>query len=45
VLLAEELNVGTYRFGWRAKNLTGGIYYYSLTTNNFRQTKKLMLLK
>ena len=45
VLLAEELNAGTYRFDWNAKNLTSGIYYYSLTADNFRHTRKLILLK
>jgi N-acetylneuraminic acid mutarotase len=45
VLLNEELNAGTYEYKWNAKNLTNGIYYYSLTSENFRQTKKLILLK
>ena len=45
LLLAEELNAGTYRYNWNAGNLTSGIYYYSLSADNFRQTKKLILLK
>jgi hypothetical protein len=45
VLLLEELNAGTYRVDWNGNNLTSGTYYYSLTTDNFRQTKKLILLK
>lgn len=45
VLLNEELNAGTYEYKWTADNLTSGIYFYSLTSENFRQTKKLILLK
>jgi len=45
VLLSEELRGGTYEYNWNASNLKSGIYYYSLTSNNFRQTKKLILLK
>jgi hypothetical protein len=45
ILLSEELTVGTYKYNWNAFNLASGIYYYSLTANNFRQTKKLILLK
>lgn len=45
VLLAEELNAGKYKYDWNGNNLTSGAYYYSLTTDNFRQTRKLILLK
>jgi hypothetical protein len=45
VLLSEELTAGTYRYEWNAENLTSGIYFYSLTADNFRQTRKLILLK
>jgi hypothetical protein len=45
VLLSEELTTGTYKYNWNASDLTSGIYYYSLTADNFRQTKKLILLK
>jgi hypothetical protein len=45
VLIAEELNAGKYKLNWNAENLTSGTYFYSLTADNFRQTKKLILLK
>jgi N-acetylneuraminic acid mutarotase len=45
ILLSEELSSGTYKYNWNASNLQSGIYYYSLTADNFRQTKKLILLK
>ena len=44
-LVSEELNVGNYKYEWNAENQSSGIYYYSLTTNNFSKTKKLVLLK
>jgi hypothetical protein len=45
VLLSEELTAGTYKYDWDAGHLTSGIYYYSLSTESFNQTKKLLLLK
>lgn len=44
-LFNEELRTGSYKYEWNAENLSSGIYYYSLTTNNFSKTKKLVLLK
>jgi hypothetical protein len=44
-LVNEELRTGSYKYEWNAENLSSGIYYYSLTTNNFSKTKKLVLLK
>jgi N-acetylneuraminic acid mutarotase len=45
VLLAEELNAGTYKYNWIAKNLTSGIYFYKLQTTGFSESKKMILLK
>ena len=45
VLLNEEINAGTYEYKWNAEHLTSGIYYYSIVSEKFRQTKKLILLK
>jgi hypothetical protein len=44
-LVSEELNAGNYKYEWNAENLSSGIYCYTLTANNFSQTKKLVLLK
>jgi hypothetical protein len=44
-LVSEELNAGSYKFDWKAENLSSGIYYYTLTASSFTQTRKLVLLK
>ena len=44
-LLSEILNAGTYKYDWNASVLPSGIYFYSLTAENFKQTKKLVLMK
>ena len=41
----EYLNAGTHTFEFDASNLSSGIYFYSIKTNNFIQTKKMALLK
>lgn len=45
VLVNEELNTGTYNFDFNALRLSSGIYFYRLVTNNFAETKKMMLVK
>ena len=44
-LVSAELNTGTYKYEWDAGSLSSGIYFYRLKTENFIQTKKLMLMK
>lgn len=48
-LVEEELTAGSYKYEWNAESATGGltsgIYFYKLSTNNFEQAKKLVLLK
>ncbi len=44
-LVSENLNAGTYKYDWNASDLPSGIYFYSLTADNFKQTKKLILMK
>jgi photosystem II stability/assembly factor-like uncharacterized protein len=41
----ENLKPGTYEATFRGDNLTSGIYFYRLTTNDFAETKKMMLIK
>ncbi|MCP5062368.1 MAG: T9SS type A sorting domain-containing protein [Ignavibacteriae bacterium] len=36
---------GKYSITFDASNLTSGIYFYSLTTGSFKETKKLILIK
>ncbi|MCB0723627.1 MAG: T9SS type A sorting domain-containing protein [Ignavibacteriae bacterium] len=44
-LFNGELSAGTYRYSWGAGNFASGIYFYRLETDEFVQTKKLVLLK
>ena len=48
-LVNEQMSAGTYKFNFNASKLTSGVYFYTITANggnsNFRQTKKMILLK
>jgi hypothetical protein len=41
----KYLKAGSYEFKWDAKEHSSGIYFYRITTNNFTETKKMLLLK
>jgi flagellar hook assembly protein FlgD len=45
VLLDKELTTGTYEVEWDASGLPSGVYFYQLKTNEFVETKKMILLK
>jgi len=45
VLVNNEKPAGSYEIEFNATNLSAGVYYYTLSANNFVQTKKMMLLK
>lgn len=44
-LVNSELNPGTYKTVFEANNLSSGIYFYSLQTENFKETKRMILVK
>ena len=44
-LVNENKNVGVYEIEFEANNLNSGIYFYKLTTNNFSEMKKMILVK
>jgi len=44
-LVNEEKPAGDYTISYDASNLSSGIYYYTLSTGKFFQTKKMLLLK
>ncbi len=44
-LVNEQLQPGTYEVEWDGSNYCSGIYYYSLVTTEFVETKKMVLIK
>ena len=44
-LLNEQKHAGSYSINFDATNLTSGIYYYKLSSGNFTQTKKMVLIR
>jgi hypothetical protein len=45
VLLEEYRNAGSYINEFNASALLSGVYFYTLTAGNFRETKKMILLR
>ena len=41
----EKLISGTYIVKFNGNSFASGVYYYSLTTKDFKQTKKMLLIK
>ncbi len=49
-LIGREMTAGTHRISWDGKNNLGlqvpsGVYYYSLLSEEFHETRKMILLK
>jgi hypothetical protein len=44
-LVNEQLQPGTYEVNFDATNFPGGVYFYKLTSNDFSETKKMVLIK
>lgn len=44
-LLDRKIKQGSHSISFNAKNLSSGTYFYRLTTDDFVQTKKMLLLK
>jgi plastocyanin len=45
VLYSGNLNAGSYAVDWNASNYSSGIYFYTLRTGNFTDTKRMVLVK
>lgn len=45
MLLNEEKSTGTHSVEWNAEGFASGIYFYLLAAGDFRETKKMILLK
>jgi hypothetical protein len=43
ILVDDKLGPGTYEYNWEAGKLTSGCYFYTLISDNFRATKKMIL--
>jgi hypothetical protein len=44
-LVHQQLETGSYSATLSAENLSSGIYYYTLQAGNFKETKKMLLMK
>ncbi len=44
-LVNENLKAGEYKINFDGSKLSTGVYFYKLTTDNFTQTKKMLLVK
>jgi hypothetical protein len=44
-LMNEEKPKGNYNVTWDASHMPSGVYFYHLTTDNFSQVKKMLLIK
>jgi len=44
-LVNGEFSTGNYEVSFNGANLSSGIYFYTITTDNFVATKKMMMIK
>jgi hypothetical protein len=44
-LVNEEKTAGNYKIEFNSEILPSGVYYYTIVTENFVQTKKMIMLK
>lgn len=45
ILVNEKLSAGSYAYDFNGEKLSSGVYYYKLETENFSETKKMVLIK
>jgi flagellar hook assembly protein FlgD len=44
-LINQNLSAGSYSVQWDARNFSSGVYYYKLSTSDFSETRKMILIK
>jgi hypothetical protein len=44
-LISKEMNTGRHSLKWNAARYPSGVYLYQISVGNYRETKKLVLLK
>ena len=44
-LVNQQLKPGTYEVEWDATKYSSGVYIYKLTSGNFTESKKMVLVK
>jgi hypothetical protein len=44
-LVNQQLSPGTYEIVWNASNYPSGLYFYKLSSGNFTETKRMILIK
>ena len=44
-LVNEMLSPGTYEVEWNAGNYSSGVYYYKLSAGEYKETRKMILIK
>jgi hypothetical protein len=45
VIVNQNLAPGTYEYEWNASELPSGVYFYTIESGSFKDTKKLILIK
>ncbi len=45
ILVDEEKEAGSYEINFNGTGLPSGMYFYSLKTGNYSETKKMLFLK
>ena len=45
VVERAEFDAGYHNFEWNAENISSGVYFYKLESENYNETKKMILLK
>jgi photosystem II stability/assembly factor-like uncharacterized protein len=44
-LVNQQLSAGTYKVDWEASAHPSGVYYYMMSSDNFKQTNRMALIK